>query len=37
MGYTEEDVRSDPTLAAYCRQFDVQSEVARLTGVHSSR
>ncbi|HEV3364150.1 MAG TPA: sulfotransferase [Acidimicrobiia bacterium] len=37
MGYTEDDVRSDPLVAAYCRRFAVQPETERLTGVHSSR
>ncbi len=36
MGYTEEDVRSDPVVQAYCRRFDVLPERERLVGVHAS-
>jgi hypothetical protein len=37
MGYTEEDVRSDPAVRDYCNRFDVQPETERLVGVHGSR
>jgi hypothetical protein len=37
MGYTEDIVRSEPNVQAYCHRFDVWSEAARLTGVHGSR
>ena len=37
MGYTEDDVRSDPVVASYCKRFAVQPEADRLTGVHSER
>jgi sulfotransferase family protein len=37
MGYTENDVRSEPAIRDYCQRFDVHPETERLTGVHSSR
>jgi hypothetical protein len=37
MGYSEDDVRSEPAVAAYCERFAVHPEVERLTGVHSER
>jgi len=37
MGYTEDDVRSEPAVRDYCLRFDVHPETERLTGVHSSR
>lgn len=37
LGYTEDDVRSDPAISAYCERFGVEPEVSRLRGVHSSR
>ena len=37
MGYTEDDVRSDPAIRDYCRRFKVQPEAERLTGVSSAR
>jgi hypothetical protein len=36
MGYTEDVVRSEPAVRAYCRRFDVQPEAERLVGLHSS-
>jgi hypothetical protein len=35
MGYTEEEVRSDPTIRDYCVRFNVLPERQRLVGVHA--
>jgi sulfotransferase family protein len=37
MGYTEDDLRSEPAVREYCRRFDVPPEAERLVGVHASR
>jgi len=37
MGYTEDTVRSEPNVQAYCHRFDVQPETERLVGVHGMR
>jgi len=37
MGYTEDEVRSEPAVRDYCQRFDVQPETERLSGVSSSR
>lgn len=36
MGYTDGAVRSDPAVRGYCERFNVQPEIERLLGVHSS-
>ena len=35
MGYTEEDVRSEPAVRDYCARFNVLPERERLVGVHA--
>jgi hypothetical protein len=35
MGYTEDDVRSEPAVRGYCDQFNVLPERERLVGVHA--
>ena len=35
MGYTEEDVRSEPAVRDYCDRFNVLPERVRLVGVHT--
>lgn len=37
MGYTEDNVWSEPAVRDYCRRFNVQPETERLVGVHGSR
>ena len=36
MGYTHDDVLSDPTINNYCTTFAIEPERSRLTGTHSS-